>query len=217
MSTALADTVERDVSERPFPAVGRVPRSYRFLYAWLFAVGVVQMFGRDTLAGQISDQRGLMVLWVFWGLFALNGLVGFITAGRRRFELTDDGVEFVGMYRRLRAPWSEVEWLGWVTEPANAFSPAQYRLTVRVRGHRVPYWSSWANAAGIAKRNDLQTGTIKHQVKVAAEDRQICYRERIPDMSETRLWWWTAAIFALVFIVLPIVIVNIIWKFAGSP
>jgi hypothetical protein len=161
-------------------------------------------------AGRLGPPHGVdAAFWVVISVWVAYAILGFVTVGRRRFEMTDEGVEFVGIFRHIRADWSEVEWIGWFTDLGNAYSPTtQYPLVVRVRGHRVPCFDLAVGAAGIAEHNNASVTSIKHQVKLALEARNVPYRERIPDMSETRFWAWQASIAALVFILLPITLVS---------
>lgn len=204
--TIAVPTESQDLPLHPFPVLGR-PSRFGLRVGW----AVVAVISVIPAAGRLGPPHGVdVVLWAFISVWVAFAILGFVTVGRRRFEITDEGVEFVGIFRHIRADWSEVEWIGWFTDLGNAYRPTtQYLLVVQVRGHRVPCFDLAVEATRFAEQNNASVTSIKHQIKLAVEDRNVPYRERIPDMSETRFWAWQMAIFALVVILLPITIVKL--------
>ena len=204
VSTAQIPVAGRQENLRAFPQF-EPPRAWRVRVA-----GVCLVIILAVAVSPILDMR--LAFQVYFGVlglpFAALAVCLLLRPSRLRMVFGEDGIEYLGFVRNVAVPWSDVEWVGWISTLPSPIDPLGYRLAFKVRGQRLPSVMLWIDVPTIAQANGVSPPDVQRVLKHAVEDRGVLFRDRIPDMSPTAMSCCQMAIGAVVFIAVPLLLVT---------
>jgi hypothetical protein len=202
----LADPTEEARAEEshPLPAIALQTSVGKMVFLWSM-MGLMALVFMTFARGNNRFWRDFPL--VVGGCGVLFCAYAMARCSSLRFRLDETGLTYTGLFRSVDVSWSSILWVGWLMQPASAYSPTSYSFAVGVRGRRLPCCLLfWVSSRTLADLNSMTQSEVEHEIELAVTSRKVWYRPRLPDMTPVALWVVTmAVILALAFIPFAII------------